>query len=122
MYCGTRLVQFKLTNIDTCTRCFAPETIDHLISHCPYNTRIWQEIGIVNPTLKEILNPDISDAEFEIRCSLLETTVFRKQQTPPDRVVYNTFNKYAQGICKNKKLIEHAQRKMALKITMSTWF
>jgi hypothetical protein len=122
VYCGTRLVQFKLTDIDMCVRCFEPETIDHLVSHCPYNKCIWQEIGIVNPTLREILNPEISDAEFEIRCSLLETTVFRKQQTPPERVVYNTFNKYAQGICKNKKLQDYAKQKIDLKITTGGWF
>jgi hypothetical protein len=100
---------------------FAPETIDHLISHCPYNKQIWREIGIVDPTLKEILNPEISDAEFEIRCSLLETTVFRKQQIPPDRVVYNTINKYAQGICKNKKLIDFAKNKMTIKMATGAW-
>jgi hypothetical protein len=122
VYCGTRLVKFKLSDIDTCVRCFATESIEHLISHCPYNRHIWQEVGIANPNLKEILSPDVSDAAFEIRCSLLETTVFRKQQTPPDRVVYNTFNKYAQGACKNKKIIEYAQSKMALKIATGTWF
>ncbi len=121
VYCGTRLVQFKLSDIDTCVRCFATESIEHLISHCPYNRHIWQEVGIANPNLKEILSPDVSDAAFEIRCSLLETTVFRKQETPPDRVVYNTFNKYAQGTCKNKKIIEYAQSKMAQKIATGTW-
>jgi Reverse transcriptase (RNA-dependent DNA polymerase) len=121
VYCGTRLVQFKLSEIDTCVRCFAPESIEHLVSHCPYNKQIWRELGIINPTIKEILNPEISDAAFEIRCSLLETTVFRKQQTPPDIVIYNTFNKYAQGTCKNKKLIEYAQGKMASKIATGTW-
>jgi hypothetical protein len=121
VYCGTRLVQFKLSEIDTCVRCFAPESIEHLVSHCPYNKQIWNELGIVNPTIKEILNPEISDAAFEIRCSLLETTVFRKQQTPPDIVIHNTFSKYAQGTCKNKKLIEYAQGKMASKIATGTW-
>jgi hypothetical protein len=121
VYCGTRLVQFKLATMDTCVRCFAPETIDHLISHCPYNKQVWREIGIVNPTLKEILSPEISDAEFEIRCSLLETTVFRKQQIPPDRLVYNTFNKYAQGICKNKKLTDFAKNKITIKLATGAW-
>jgi hypothetical protein len=107
--------------MDTCVRCFAPETIDHLISHCPYNKQVWREIGIVNPTLKEILSPEISDAEFEIRCSLLETTVFRKQQIPPDRLVYNTFNKYAQGICKNKKLTDFAKNKITIKLATGAW-
>jgi hypothetical protein len=75
----------------------------------------------VNPTLKEILSPEISDAEFEIRCSLLETTVFRKQQIPPDRLVYNTFNKYAQGICKNKKLTDFAKNKITIKLATGAW-
>jgi hypothetical protein len=121
VYCGTRLVNFKLSNIDCWVRCFAPETIDHLISVCPYNLQVWREIGIGNLTLKEILNTEISDAEFEIRYSILETTVFRKQQLPPDRVVFNTFNKYAHGICKNKKLIDFVKNKMAIKAATGTW-
>jgi len=98
VYCGTKLVRFKLSEIDTCIRCFATETLDHLISECPYSKLVWNEIGIADPTLNNILNPDVSNGEFEIRASLLETVIFRKQVIPPEIVLANTFNKYALGL------------------------
>jgi hypothetical protein len=66
VYYGTKLVRFKLSEIDTCIRCFATETLDHLISECPYSKQVWREFGIADPTLSNILNPDISNGEFEI--------------------------------------------------------
>ncbi len=36
VYCGVRLKKFKMTDIDTCIRCFEKETIKHLLVECPY--------------------------------------------------------------------------------------
>jgi hypothetical protein len=122
VFCGTKLVKAKLAEIDTCIRCFETETKEHLISQCPYSRQIWREYGIADPTLSNIINPEISDAEFEIRSSLLETIVFRKQHIPPDTVLLNTFMKYAQGIGKSKKLTDYAKTKIVVKGATGSWF
>jgi len=122
VYCGTKLVRFKLSEIDTCIRCFAAETLDHLISECPYSKQVWSEFGIADLTLSNILNPDISNGEFEIRASLLETVVFRKQVTPPEIVLANTFSKYARGLGTSKKTIDFAKMKNSIKSTTGRWY
>jgi len=121
IYCGTRLVRFKLSDIDTCTRCFAQETREHLISHCPYTRQVWQKYGIVNPTLRNILNTEITSAEFEIRSSLLETIVFRKQHIPPEILIDTTMTRYASGLVKNKRIADYARMRLAIKNAMGQW-
>ncbi len=121
IYCGTRLVRFNMSNIDTCIRCFAQETREHLISHCPYTIQVWNEYGIVNPTLRNILCSEINDAEFEFRSALLETIVFRKQHIPPEIVITTIINRYAQGLVKNRKITDYAKMKIATKQATGQW-
>jgi len=121
IYCGTRLVRFHLSEMDTCIRCFAQETREHLITQCPYTKQVWQKYGIDNPTLKNILNVDINAAEFEIRSSLLETIVFRKQHIPPEILIDITINRYASGLVKNKRITEYAKMKLAIKNATGHW-
>jgi hypothetical protein len=121
IYCGTRLVRFHLSEMDTCIRCFAQETREHLITQCPYTKQIWQKYGIDNPTLKNILNVNINAAEFEIRSSLLETIVFRKQHIPPEILIDITINRYASGLVKNKRITEYAKMKLATKNATGHW-
>jgi len=121
IYCGTRLVRFHLSDIDTCIRCFAQETREHLISHCPYTKLVWQKYGIADPTLPNILNADINAAEFEIRSSLLETIVFRKQHIPPEILINTTVTRYASGLVKNKRITEYAKTKLAIKNATGQW-
>jgi hypothetical protein len=52
VYCGSRLKKFKLSDTDRCHRCFAEETIAHLLLECPYTKEVWQKLGI-NPTSLE---------------------------------------------------------------------
>jgi hypothetical protein len=122
VYCGTRLVKFKLSKIDTCIRCFETETIEHLVEECPYSRHIWASYGIANPTIRAILDPDITNSEFEIRASLIETIIFRKQIIPPDIVIMNTFTKYSQGLGCNKKLADFAKRKLVIKTATGRWY
>jgi hypothetical protein len=122
IYCGTRLVRFRLSDIDTCIRCFSQETREHLISHCPYTQQIWRNYGIINPTLRNILTSDISQAEFEIRSALLETIVFRKQHIPPEIVITTTMTRYAQGLVKNKRITDYAKMKLAVKSATGQWY
>jgi hypothetical protein len=122
IYCGTRLVRFHLSNIDTCIRCFAQETREHLISHCPYTQQVWQNYGIANPTLRNILNTEITSAEFEIRSSLLETIVFRKQHIPPEILITTTMNRYASGLVKNKRITDYAKMRLAIKNATGQWY
>jgi hypothetical protein len=121
IYCGTRLVRFHLSEMDTCIRCFAQETREHLITQCPYTKQVWQKYGIDNPTLKNILNVNINAAEFEIRSSLLETIVFRKQHIPPEILIDITINRYASGLVKNKRITEYAKMKLATKNATGHW-
>jgi hypothetical protein len=122
IYCGTRLVRFHLSDIDTCIRCFAQETREHLISQCPYTKQVWQKYGIDNPTLRNILNADITSAEFEIRSSLLETIVFRKQHIPPDILITTTMTRYASGLVKNRQITDYAKMRLAIKNATGQWF
>jgi len=36
VYCSVRLKKFKMSEIDTCMRCFEKKTIKHLPVECPY--------------------------------------------------------------------------------------
>jgi len=122
IYCGTRLVRFHLSDIDTCTRCFDQETREHLISQCPYTKQVWHKYGIANPTLRNILNAEINTAEFEIRSSLLESIIFRKQHIPPEILINTTITRYASGLVKNKRITEHAKMKLAIKNATGQWY
>ncbi len=112
VYCGTRLVKFGMSEFDTCIRCFMPETIDHLLRHCPYSSEIWSKIGVSNETIPNILDISISDVEFEIRCALIEILVFRKLTTSPDRAIEIIMNRYAKGQSNKTRTVEYATRRI----------
>jgi len=88
---------------------------------CPYTKQVWQKYGIDNPTLRNILDVNTCAAEFEIRSSLLEPIVFRKQHIPPDILIDITINRYASGLVKSKRITEYAKMKLTIKNATGQW-
>jgi hypothetical protein len=66
VYCGARLKKFKMSEIDTCIRCFEKETIKHLSVECPYTKEIWSLLGINSNDTKSILGTHLTNEELEI--------------------------------------------------------
>jgi hypothetical protein len=101
VYCGARLAKFGLS--DRCIRCFSKGTLTHLLFECPFTLEIWQrlQIYIRNKNITDILNSNCTDAQFEIRASLLELILFKKVQMEPNIMIKTTVKRFANGL--NKK-------------------
>jgi hypothetical protein len=108
VFCGTRLVRSGLSDIDTCTRCFETETINHLLLQCPFTQAVWGLLGINAGSFNSILDSAITEHEFEFRCAIVDSLVFRKIQTPPNKIIENIVNSYARGLSKKKKVTDFA--------------
>jgi len=121
VYSGSRLVKFNLSDIDTCIRCFDTETIQHLLTQCPFSSSVWNLLGINHATINDILDFSLTESEFEIRCAIVEMLVFRKLQMPPNKIVEVMFKKYASGLSKRKKLIDYAKTKLSLFERTGQW-
>jgi hypothetical protein len=111
VYCGTRLKEFKLSEIDTCIRCFEKETIKHLLLECPYTQKIWKALGVDYTHAKNVIGTGMSREELEIHADLLSTIVFRNGILPPNILIELKYLKFRKGICKNNKVIELALAK-----------
>jgi hypothetical protein len=98
-----------------------PETIEHLLKTCTYSANIWSSLGIQAQTIKDILNPDVSDSEFEIRCAFIESLVFRKLQLSPERLIENIMNRYAKGHSNKVRVTEFAINKVRNYEQNMTW-
>jgi len=122
VYCGTRLVKFGLANDDTCIRCFCTETIMHLLTECPYSVSVWTTLGVNPMTINNILDPLLSEPEFEIRCAIIEMLVFRKIQMPPHKLIEVIFKRYAGGLSKRRQLSEYAKTKTRLHEFTGQWY
>jgi hypothetical protein len=121
VYCGTRLVKFGLSDTDTCIRCFNTETINHLIKECTFSKNVWDLLGANHANINDILDPTLSESEFEIRCAIIEMLVFRKVQMPPHKMVEVIFKKYACGLSKKKKLTDFAKNKLRFFEYTGSW-
>ncbi len=87
VYCGTKLKKFKLSEIDTCIRCFENETIKHLLLECPYTQEIWRALGVDFSQTKNAIGTKMSREELEIHADLLSSIVFRKGILPPSTLI-----------------------------------
>ncbi len=113
VYCGTRLVKRGLSDIATCVRCFADETIQHLLMECPYSLMVWDIYGI-NPTnILQILDSNMSVAEFEIRAELINSLVFRKGTLPPEVLVKTTMQAFANKLCWRRATVMFATQALS---------
>jgi hypothetical protein len=109
VYCGVRLKEFKLSDIDTCIRCFEKETIKHLLMECPYTQEVWRSLGINHNDIKAVTGAHLTREELEIHADLISSIVFRKNTIPPNTLIELTYLKYSNGICRNNKIKEIAK-------------
>jgi hypothetical protein len=112
VYCGTRLKEFKLSEIDTCIRCFEKETIKHLLLECPYTQEVWRTLGVDYMQVRNVIGVNESRDELEIRADLQSTIVFRKGILPPNTLIDLTYLKFSKGLCKNNNVKELAKEKI----------
>ena len=108
VYCGTRLVKFGLSDSDTCTRCFQPELIRHLLLECPYTIRVWQQLGIAFANPLDVLHGQLTLAELEIRAEFVSQIVFRKQILEPAILGETTLMRFTRGLSKTKGVTQCA--------------
>ena len=107
VYCGERLK--KLSDIDTCIRCFEKETIKHLLAECPLTHDVWVLLEINANDTKTVLGTHLTKEELEIHADLLSSIVFRKNTLPPTTLIELTYLKYSKGLCRNNKVKEMAR-------------
>jgi len=122
VYCGTRLKKFKLTEFDTCIRCFEKETIKHLLLECPYTQEVWGTLGVDYSHAKNVIGIRESREELEIRADFLSAIVFRKGNLPPNTLINMTYLKYSKGLCKNNKVKELAKDKIEHYNNTGRWY
>jgi hypothetical protein len=122
VYCGVRRKKFKMTDNDTCIRCFLPETIQHLLLDCPYSRQVWALLGISPEVSLDILDCRISQAELEIRADLISALVFRQQNLQPEVLVQTTMARYSKGICVNQTVTGLAQMKVLKYAVSHRWY
>jgi hypothetical protein len=75
VYCGSRLKKFRLSDNDRCHRCFAEETISHLLLECPYTIDVWHKLGIDPTSLNDLLTA-VAKADYEILSYFISELVF----------------------------------------------
>jgi len=93
VYCGARLKKFKMSEIDTCIRCFEKETIKHQLTECPYTREIWRVLGVNSNDINNVIGTQLSREEMEIHADLLSSIVFRKNTLPPSTLIELTYLK-----------------------------
>jgi hypothetical protein len=121
VYCGVRLKEFKLSDIDTCIRCFEKETIKHLLMECPYTQEVWRSLGINPNDIKAVTGAHLTREELEIHADLLSSIIFRKNTMPPNILIELTYLKYSKGICRNNKIKELAKANIDNHNARGTW-
>ncbi len=120
VYCGSRLKKFKLSDNDRCHRCFAEETIDHLLLECPYTVEIWHKLGLQPTSLADILNR-LDKVNIEIVSYLLNGLVFQKKVLPTEVMIRTTITSFSRGLCRNSKVTERAMNILRQVQTTGNW-
>ncbi len=122
VYCGTRLYAFGLADSDRCIRCFEAETISHLLYECPYSKEVWGRLGLLPRSTAEIVNGQLSRAEFEIRAEIISNLVFRKKVLPPEILIRSVINSFANGLSQGKGVQDHAKMLISRQEFTGQWF
>jgi hypothetical protein len=122
VYCGVRRKKFKMTDNDTCGRCFQPETIQHLLLDCPYSRQVWALLGVSPGAPLDILDCRISQAELEIRADIISALAFRQQNLQPEVLIHTTMAKYSKGICVNPAVTGMAHAKILKHAVTRRWY
>jgi len=122
VYCGTRLYAFGLADSDRCIRCFEAETISHLLYECPYSKEVWGRLGILPRSTADIVNGQLSRAEFEVRAELISNLVFRKKVLPPEILIRSVVSSFATGLSQGKGVQDHAKMLISRQEFTGQWF
>jgi hypothetical protein len=96
---------------DLCVRCFAPETIKHLLIECPYSAQVWHTVGVVPNGPQDILDCHLNQAEMEIRADIISALVFPKQLLQPSVLVQTILAKFSKGLGRLGTVTQLAQMK-----------
>jgi hypothetical protein len=121
VYCGTRIKKYKLSDHDTCIRCFEKETIKHLLMECPYTQEIWSTLGVDYTQTNKVIGVGMTKEELEIQADLLSSIVFKKGILPPNILIELTYLKYSKGLCKNTKVKDLATDKLEQHNVTGRW-
>jgi hypothetical protein len=114
VYCAERTFRFGLSENDKCRRCFAIETINHLLLECPYTLEVYSQLGLTRLNLNDILGVYLNRAELEIRADFLGFIVFRQSSLAPNILVQTTLERYAKGLTDATGVCELAEAKLSL--------
>jgi hypothetical protein len=112
VFCAERRYRFGLSDSNICRRCFAVETISHLLMECPYSCRVYSLLGCGETDINDILGVDLSRSGLEIRADFLNYIVFRQHTMPPEILVQTTLEKYANGLVAQGKIVKLAKAKL----------
>jgi hypothetical protein len=121
VYCGSRTYRFGLTDSDRCIRCFAEETINHLLLVCPYTTEVWNRLGIPYNSPTDVLHETISVVELEVRAELISELVFRKRHIPPNNLILKVFTQFSNGLSRNRKVTKYASDMLDFYNVTGSW-
>jgi Reverse transcriptase (RNA-dependent DNA polymerase)/zinc-binding in reverse transcriptase len=113
VYCGTLMKRWNMVESDTCHRCFQPETIEHLLLHCPYSAAVWDMMNMPHNRPAEILHGELTIPELEVRADIISSLVFRKRTLDPRVLVHTTLTKFNMGLSRTKGLQQYAAGLMA---------
>jgi len=122
VYSGNRLFRYGLAETDRCIRCFAEETIKHLLYECPYSAEVWGRLGMVPGSVAEIINARMSGTELEVRAEFISHLVFRKSILPPEVLVRTIINNFNTGLSRNKKTRDYAKALVENYELTGQWF
>jgi hypothetical protein len=110
VFTAERLKRFNMSDSDKCRRCFAKETITHLLVDCPYSLEVYNKAGVQHIDLDRALGITLSAHELEVWSELIINIVFKMQIMPPQTLVRTTVEKFANGLAYKKKVKQHAMR------------
>jgi hypothetical protein len=120
VYCGSRLKKFGLSDNDRCHRCFAEETISHLLLECPYTIDVWHKLGISPTSLNDLLTV-AAKADYEILSYFVSELVFRKKIVPPDVLIRTIITSFSKGLCRSNRITERATNILRQASGTGTW-
>jgi hypothetical protein len=120
VFCGARLKKFSLSDDDTCHRCFAVETIQHLLLECPYTKEVWTKLGMQPTSLGDILIT-ADRINIEILSYLLNEIVFRRKVLPPDVLIKTIYTSFSKGLCRNTKITDRATLVLNTYLMTNSW-
>ncbi len=82
---------------------------------------VWNSLGVPATNFASILHGDLTEAEFEFRCTIIDRLVFRKGQIPPNILIENIVNSYVKGLSWKKKVRDFAVNAKSLHERYGTW-